>query len=230
MILMSIIEIIDINFIRVDVGFDGNISVDTIKKALTKKTKAIVVPHMFGNPVDLKPILALKIPIIEDCAQSIGAKYNGKKVGNFGIISIFSFYATKMLTCSEGGMVSSENLSLIKKIRDLRDYDHKPDYTLRYNYKMTDIQAALGLTQIKKLPEMIRKRRLIAKRYDSSLKNTPFEILHRDRNKQPVFFRYVIKCTKNKQKIIKYLKSRGIYCADPVYCPTHKYSKMRRYL
>ncbi|MBW2545327.1 MAG: DegT/DnrJ/EryC1/StrS family aminotransferase, partial [Deltaproteobacteria bacterium] len=86
-----------------------NIDIDDLKKRITKRTKAIIVPHMFGLAADIDEIVSLGIPVIEDCAQSIGAKYQGRYTGSFGVCSIFSFYATKMLSTGEGGMILSDD-------------------------------------------------------------------------------------------------------------------------
>jgi len=107
--------------------------------------------------------------VIEDGTQALGASIGGRKVGSFGDVSLFSFYATKMLTTGEGGMVLSKNTRLLKKMRDMRDYDHKKNYVVRFNYKMTDFQAALGIEQLAKLSSFITKREAIARRYTKEL-------------------------------------------------------------
>ena len=141
---------------------DFNISPVEVKKKLNKKVKAIIVPHMFGYPADLKELLSFGVPVIEDCAQSIGADYRGRKAGSFGVLSICSFYATKVMTTGEGGMVLSNQTKILDRIRDLRQYDHALNFQTRYNYKMTDFQAALGLSQLQRLPEFIKRRKQIA--------------------------------------------------------------------
>ena len=209
----------------VDVRGDTfNIDAAAIEKAITKKTKAIIVPHMFGHPADIIKIKKFGISIIEDCAQSIGAKINGMKAGTFGTISIFSFYATKMLTTGEGGMITANNKKLLDKIRDLRDYDHKQDVKLRFNYKMTDMQAALGICQLKKLPEMIKKREMIAKKFNQAFcSNKAINIPAIEKNCGSVYFRYIIKSTKsNAARIIKKFKSKGVNCEKPVFKPLHQ--------
>jgi perosamine synthetase len=125
-----------------------NITSGNIEKAITDRTKAIIVPHMFGLPADIDAILSLGIPVIEDCAHTVGATVNGRKAGSFGLVSILSFYSTKMLGAGEGGMVLSNDRRLIETIRDLRAYDEKETYVVRYNYKLTDIQAALIASQL----------------------------------------------------------------------------------
>ncbi|MBU1863226.1 MAG: DegT/DnrJ/EryC1/StrS family aminotransferase [Candidatus Omnitrophica bacterium] len=206
---------------------DGNISVKEVKKKITRKTKAIIVPHMFGMPADIYELVKLGIPIIEDCAQAIGATYKNKKVGNFGVLSIFSFYATKMLTTGEGGAVVSNNLSLLNKIKDLREYDHKNDYQIRFNYKMTDIQAVLGINQLAKLKTFIAKRRKIAAQYNKELSHCDFELPVTRKDKKGVCFRYVIKVKRGQSRYFKYFKREGIICARPLYKPLHRYLRLK---
>lgn len=129
-----------------------NMDAQDARNKITKRTKAIILPHMFGLPADVDAFLSLGVPVIEDCALSIGSRFNGRMAGSFGVLSVFSFYATKMLATGEGGMVVSERGDLLDRIRDLRDYDETPEYAIRYNYKMTDMQAALGIRQLEKLP------------------------------------------------------------------------------
>jgi perosamine synthetase len=193
---------------------DFNISPVEIKKKITKKTKAIIVPHMFGCPGDLKEITRLGVPVIEDLAQSIGAEYQGRKVGSFGVLAICSFYATKVLTTGEGGMVLSNQPKLINAIRNLREYDEVAKFEVRYNYKMTDVQAALGLSQLLRLPEFIARRKKIAKAYDAALAGqdvAPFRLADRDH----IFYRYVVKHKK--------LANKSIQAVRPVFKPLHHY-------
>jgi len=204
---------------------DFNIAVASVKKNITKKTKAIIVPHMFGQSADIKALLRLKVPIIEDCAQALGATYGKKKVGSFGVLSIFSFYTTKVMACGEGGMVASNNQRLLDKIKDLRDYDNHPAYKARYNYKMTDMAAALGISQLKKLPAMLSARKAIARKYHQALAGKDVERPNGGDGREHIYFRYVIKVKRHRVKLMAALKEKGIRCAAPVYKPLHRYLK-----
>ncbi|MFH1201745.1 MAG: DegT/DnrJ/EryC1/StrS family aminotransferase [Candidatus Omnitrophota bacterium] len=206
---------------------DFNISFIDTKKKLTRKTKAIIVSHMFGSPVDILPFRKLGIPVIEDCAQAIGAEYSGRKVGTFGDLSMTSFYTTKLLTTGEGGMVFSNNLSLLDKVRDLRDYDKKKSFKLRFNYKMTDIQAALGMSQLKKLDKFINQRRYLARRYNKAFSNCDFD--SPKSTKGHIYFRYVIRIKKDLRKALNFLKRNNVICERPVYKLLHKYLGQRSY-
>ena len=200
-----------------------NMDVEDLKRRLTPQVKAIIIPHTFGLAADLEEIMALGIPVIEDCAQSIGATYRNKLTGSFGNMSIFSFYATKMITTGEGGMVVSNSEEFLGKIRDLRDYDNKGNYGTRYNYKMTDFQASLGLSQLKKLNHFIEIRRKIAQRYNIELKNLcSLPVSHKNDSKH-IYYRYTIKLRRDVESFLKLSKEKGINCERPVFKPLHRY-------
>jgi len=207
----------------VDVEYDdGNISLNEIKKNVTNKTKAIIVPHSLGFPAKIDSIIELGIPVIEDCATSIGAKYKNKKVGSFGKISAFSFYASKMLTTGEGGMILTDDKKVADITRELRNYTKHPKFRVRYNYKMTDIEAAIGIVQLKKLNNFIKKRIFLARKYTDLLKECPDIILpiYKDKEMKPVFYRYIVKLlTHNPDKI---RNSMSIVCGRGVLKPLHQ--------
>ena len=213
---------------------DFNIDVEEVKDKINKKTKAIIVPHIFGTPCQIDELQGFGIPIIEDCAHSIGAKYKGRRVGSFGKVSIFSFYATKMLTTGEGGMILSNSQKILNKIRDLRDYDEKKDYKVRYNYKLSDIQAGLGCSQLSKIPTFISKRKKIASVYNKEFERCDFKLpsvlgRHKCRpykDRESVFYRYVIRVKGNVTKGLNELRRRGIVCRRPIFKPLHRYLKV----
>ncbi|MBU4343800.1 MAG: DegT/DnrJ/EryC1/StrS family aminotransferase [Desulfobacteraceae bacterium] len=208
--------------------FTFNMDADDLKKRVTQKTKAIIVPHMFGLPADIDEILSLGIPVIEDCAQSIGAKYQGRYTGSFGVCSMFSFYATKMLATGEGGMILSDDDRLAGILRDLRDYDEKDGYSVRYNYKMTDIQAALGISQLKKLPLFIERRKEIAGLYNRALNEISFPVPATLEGREHIYYRYVLLLDDSSGFIENMLKM-GIECRRPVFKPLHEYLGLSEY-
>jgi dTDP-4-amino-4,6-dideoxygalactose transaminase len=204
-----------------------NIDPHDVKRRLSRHTKAIVVPHLFGLAADLDRLLELNVPIIEDCAQAVGAKLNGIPLGTFGDASIFSFFATKMMTCGEGGMVISNSEKLINRVADLKTYDEKERYETRFNYKMTDIQAAIGLAQLARLDSFILQRRAIATRYlkafqSLGLKLPPDDPAH-------IYYRFVIGFETDSQPVVSKLVYNGIGCARPIYMPLHAYLKLTGY-
>ncbi len=200
-----------------------NMDIRDLKKRVKRSTKAIILPHLFGLPADIDEILPLGIPVIEDCAQAIGAVYKGEKAGSFGRLSCFSFYATKVLSTGEGGMVVSDSKSLLKRIRDFRDYDNKKNYTVRYNYKMTDIQAAMGIAQLKRLHSFLSRRAKIAKRYSSALQELCNVPSIRYKERKHIFFRFPIQIQGSVSKALSFFSERGVTCARPVFKPIHKY-------
>lgn len=197
-----------------------NIDVHDIRRCLTKRTKAVIVPHMFGLPADIREIVSLGVPVIEDCAQSIGSRSGQSYTGSFGVLSVFSFYATKVICTGEGGMVAGSDSRLLAKIRDFRDYDEKGDWALRYNYKLTDMQAAMGLTQLSKLPGMIRRRREIAALYDENLRGCPVILPSCPPEKEHIYFRYVLRTGKSRE-VLDGCRKKGISCRRPVFEPLH---------
>jgi perosamine synthetase len=206
--------------VDIDQG-DMNICAETAKKQLTRKAKAVIVPHMFGNPAELDELLELGIPLVEDCAQALGAEYKNEKVGGFGAISVLSFYATKMITTGEGGMVLTNNSYYYSRIIEARDYDKKALSPTKYNYKMTDFQAALGLSQLNKLHRFIERRRKIASIYNDQFANCKIQIPHEQAHKKSVYFRYVT-TVDDASKIEKLAKEKGVMCEKPVWKPVHK--------
>src|SRR5207247_1116004 len=134
-----------------------------VARRLTRRTRAVVVVHPFGLGLDLDEFLALGVPVVEDCAQAIGARVAGRSVGSRGALAVCSFYATKLLTTGEGGAVAGAP-ERVARVRDARDYDEREALVPRFNFKLTDIQAALGRSQLGRLDACIARRRAIAAR------------------------------------------------------------------
>lgn len=157
-----------------------NMDVTQIEDKITSKTKAILVVHIYGLPVDMLPVLELckkyNLLLIEDAAEMHGQTYNGQQCGSFGDISIFSFYPNKHITSGEGGMIMCNNDALAERCRKLRNLAFEPNgrrfihHELGWNYRMTNMQAAIGLAQLEKLDEHIQKKRKIGKLYNEGLK------------------------------------------------------------
>ncbi len=197
-----------------------NLDAADVKERISNRTKAIIVPHLFGLSADMEPLLEFDVPIIEDCAQSIGSTYHQRPVGTFGEAAIFSFYATKVITTAEGGMVITNSRDIAEGIRDLKTYDKREAYKVRYNYKMTDIQAALGIVQLERLESFIRRRRAIAEKYSSAfneldLKRPPADAGH-------IYFRYVLGLNMEPRPWIRELAPMGIVCDRPIHFPLHR--------
>ena len=193
------------------------ISIKDAKRKITEKTAAIVPVHLYGLPADMDAILEFaekhNLYVIEDACQAHGAEYKGKKAGSFGIAAAFSFYPTKNMTTGEGGMVTTNDEKLAEKISLLRNHGQKSRYEhvlLGLNYRMTNIAAAIGLVQLKKLDKMNEKRIENAKYYLKKLKDVPnITLPYIPKNRKHVFHQFTVK-VKNREKLIQKLKQNNI--------------------
>ncbi len=185
-----------------------NININELNKI---KPDIAIIPHMFGIPVDLDKINK-EITVIEDCAQSIGGGYKGTMVGTYGTIGIFSFYATKLMTTGEGGAIVSKSKEIINKVRDFIDFDCRYDNKIRFNFHMSDINAALGRLQLKLLPEFIKRREKIFNIY----KTTGLTFIEPNISTvKPVRYRVVLK-TNKQNELKKLLLQKGISSIIPI--------------
>lgn len=151
-----------------------------IKEIITPKTKAIVPVHLYGHPAEMEQIMNVAkeygLYVIEDAAEAHGAEYKGGKVGSFGDVSCFSFYGNKIITTGEGGMCLTNDRKLAERIRILRDHGMNPKKrywhdSIGFNYRMTNVQAAIGVAQLGRIDEFVEKKRRIAQWYSHELKD-----------------------------------------------------------
>ena len=156
-----------------------NMDVNQIESKITKKTKAIMVVHIYGLPVDMDPVIEIckkhKLKLIEDTAEQIGQFYKNKPCGSFGDISTMSFYSNKHITTGEGGMIFTDDDELAEKCRKLRNMYFQEDKRfvhekLGWNLRMTNIQASIGVAQLERLDEFVLKKRWIGRKYNELLK------------------------------------------------------------
>lgn len=155
-----------------------NMNPALLEKKITPKTKAILVVHIYGHPADMDPILEVakkhNLKVIEDAAEAHGAEYNGRKVGSLGDVACWSFYANKILTTGEGGMITTNNAELAEKARSLRSFAYGRENRfmhedIGFNYRLTNLQAALGCAQLERIEETVAKKRQIAAWYLEAL-------------------------------------------------------------
>lgn len=223
-----------------DVDLDTyTIDVHDLEKRITERTKAIVVVHLYGHPAYMDPIMKIAeergIYVVEDCAQSHGAEYKGVKTGSIGHVSAFSFYATKNMTMGEGGAIAT-NDDFIKEYVDLQrnhgqveKYLHKD---IGWNFRITELQGALGLTQLKKLDLMNERRRAIAKIYDQELSNLP-QI--RTPTVKPyakhVYHQYTIWVNNAvfRNKLASFLRSKGVQTSIHYPTPLHRQPALKNF-
>jgi len=160
-----------------------NINVNDLEAKITSKTKAILIVHIYGLPVDFDPIINLAkkygLKIIEDAAEMHGQEYNGQKCGSFGDVSVFSFYPNKHITTGEGGMVMTDDEAIAIRCRNLRNLCFIPERRfvheeLGWNYRMTNMQAALGLAQLEHIQTIVNRKREIGRRYNDNLRGIEY--------------------------------------------------------
>ncbi len=199
-----------------DVNDDLNISVEHVKKLINKKTKAIIPVHLTGKICEIEKLLEIakhyKIKIIEDAAQAIGAEYNNKKAGSFGITGCFSLHPLKNLHVhGDGGMLTTNKKNVyeyVKKIRNHGLINRDSAVLWGYNSRLDNIQAAIGNIKLKKLNNLNNNFVRIAKTYNKKLSKF-VDVPYIERNKFSVYHRYIIK-TKYRDKLMKYLTEKNI--------------------
>lgn len=195
---------------------------DDVKRRLTGRTKAVILPHAFGLAAGAEAFVAMGVPVIEDCAQAIGALDGTCPVGSRGVLATFSFYATKMLTTGEGGIVAGDDSTFLARIRDLREYDEREDLSPRFNYKLTDLGAALGRSQLGRLGEFIQRRRQIAETYRRELGGVACQLPVKADGGRHVYHRFVIAVEPPLDPVVERLGGRGVQCRRPVFRPIHR--------
>lgn len=219
-----------------------NIDVKDVERRITSKTKAVIPVHYRGVPCDMDALMSVakknNIKVVEDAAHAFGSHYKGKPIGSFGDITCFSFDPIKVVTCGEGGAVAFRDellLSLIQQKRILGiDKDTWSRYknerswfynvvTQGYRYHMSNINAAIGLVQLKKFKKMNARRIAIAKRYDRELSKIGGLELLRTNYKDIAFFMYIIKVKKDRDGLMKHLKENGIDSGIH-YIPSHLFT------
>jgi len=203
-----------------------NIDEKQIKKLITKRTKAIVPVHFAGHPCEMEKISKIakkrKLLVIEDACHALGAKYKGSKIGSckYSDMAVFSFHPVKSITTGEGGAIITNNEKYYKKLISLRSHGiHKDEKgknvmtELGYNYRMTDIQAALGVSQLKKLDGFIKKRHSVVNNYKKGLKSVKSIILPQElKNVYSGWHIYVIRTVRseNRDTLAEFLKNNGV--------------------
>jgi perosamine synthetase len=227
-----------------DIGADDlNIDLNYAKKKITKKTKAILPVHYRGFPCDMNGISALAekhdLVVIEDAAHAFGSKYTGKMIGSFGDITCFSFDPIKNITCGEGGALAFQDSSLLERIQQKRilgiDKDTWSRYrnerswfydvvTQGYRYHMSNINAAIGLIQLKKFERMNSRKIEIARQYDRAFADLQGVTLLRNDNYLDIgLFIYILRVKQGRNDLMDYLASRGVGSGIH-YIPSHKFT------
>jgi dTDP-4-amino-4,6-dideoxygalactose transaminase len=227
-----------------DCGDDMCLSYENIKKKITKNTKAVMLVHIGGILTkDIFKIKALckkkKLFLIEDAAQAHGSSFNKVKAGAFGVASGFSFFSTKVLTTGEGGMITTNKLSLVKKMRSIREFGKvkKGIFTnyhtqIGYNWRLQEVNALMGISQLKNIKKFIKGRQKIAMFYDKHLSSLrDIKIISQKNKNEHNYFKYIIILKKySRLKFHNYLMNNGVQPSGYVYeLPLHKQPVFKKY-
>tara|TARA_B100000586_G_scaffold7954_1_gene5517 strand:- start:149 stop:1309 length:1161 start_codon:yes stop_codon:yes gene_type:complete len=229
------------------------LSISNIKKNITKKTKAIIPVHIYGQVCNIEEILDIakdnNLKVIEDCAHAVGTFHKSKHVGTLGNTGCFSFYPTKNITTAEGGMVITNSEKIAEKVRQLRNHGMTKSLKSRYsseypwifdikqpgyNYRLDEIRAALGITQLKRIKKINGLRKKASSYYNKNLQNIPGIILPDMVNdKTHSYHLYTIRVTKpyklSRNQLFKKLKDNGIR-TTVYWMPIHKYTAYRKFV
>ena len=195
-----------------------------LKNKITARTRAIMPVHIYGHPVDMEPVTNLAekhgLAVIEDAAEAHGAEYRSRRCGSFGLMSCFSFYANKLVTTGEGGMVLTDDRALAERLRSLRNLCFLPGRRfyheeLGFNFRLTNLQASLGVAQIERMDEIIRKKRWIGEEYTHRLQHLKtIQLPVEEKWARSVYWMYGIVLSPdtrmNAVEFAEKLKSRGI--------------------
>ena len=218
-----------------------NMDPNLIEAKITPRTKGIIVVHLYGHPVDMDPIMSLAhrrgLFVIEDAAEAHGAEYKGRRAGSIGDIATFSFYGNKIVTTGEGGMVVTNDDALIAKVRQLKGQGMDPNRRywfpiIGYNYRMTNIAAAIGLAQLEKAEWLIERRREVAKWYYEGLKGNPALVLPVEKEwARNVYWMFSVvldeKVRLSRDEVMASLAEKGIE-TRPIFYPMHTLPPYRR--
>jgi len=228
------------------------LSISNVKKNITKKTKAIIPVHIYGQVCNIEEILDLakdnNLKIVEDCAHAVGTFHKSKHVGTIGNTGCFSFYPTKNITTAEGGMVTTNSKEIAEKVRQLRSHGMTKSLKNRYsseypwifdivepgyNYRLDEIRSALGVTQLKRIKKINELRKKASLYYHKNLQNIPGIILPDMVNdKSHSYHLYTIRVTKpfkfSRNQLYKKLKDNGIR-TTVYWMPIHEYSAYRKF-
>ncbi len=215
-----------------------NLNPDLIEAAITTKTRAILPVHLFGLPADMEKIQKIankhNLIIIEDACQAHGAAFDEQKVGSFGT-GCFSFYPTKNITTGEGGIITTNDLNIANKIRKLINHGSEKKYyhdSLGYNFRMTDIAAAIGIEQLKKIDQFNQKRKENATLLSKILKDKPgivLPLITEGHSLHQYTIRIMPELGKNREEIIEILKQNGINSSVFYPLPVHKQKSFVEY-
>lgn len=214
-----------------------NIDPERMERAVTSRTKAIMVVHVFGRPAEMDAVMKVAechgLKVIEDACEAIGAEYGGRKVGGIGDAGVFAFYPNKQITTGEGGVIVTADSSVAARARRLRNQGRDPEsgwfehVELGYNYRLSDINCALGIEQLRRIGSILRTRESVALRYTERLKGEPNLLLPDSRVEagRLSWFVYVVRLAERftcagRDRIVHEMREQGIGCGR-YFAPIH---------
>ena len=200
-----------------------NLSGKGVAPKISHRTAALIIPHMLGRPADLDDILSLGVPVIEDCAQSLGAFYKGKPVGSYGQVSVFSFFATKVISTGYGGMITTSVPGVADRIEDLTRYDQREVHGRAYSCSLTDFQAALGDAQLSRIESLTARRIEIGSRYDNAFSHLNVGLPKRPSGSFPFKYALTFENSGDRDRVAHCISEQNIGVDLPVYRPLHRY-------
>ena len=196
------------------------VSQRTVEAARQADTAAVIVPHTCGCTADVDGIASLGMPVIEDCAHAFGGSYpDGGPIGTHGAVSILSFYATKLMPAGQGGACITHDAGIAARIRALRDCDEKALDPLAFNFRMSDVCAALALSRVRHLGCDTVDRAAISAAYDTAL--SPWACHHTFQAHWNTRFRYLVYAEGQADTLAARAREAGIECKRPIFCPLH---------
>lgn len=206
-------------------------AVDDIEWRITPRTTAVMVVHLYGHPSDMDAIVEIcrrhKLKLVEDCAEAFGSTWRGTHVGGFGDVASFSFFGNKTITTGEGGMVVSRDDEVIRRARHLKNQGLSPEKqywhnAAAFNYRMTNLQAAIGCAQLERADEIITQKRALAEWYREALHTTPLRMLYESPPGKNSFWMISVLCPTAEQRdpLRQHLLSVGIE-TRPAFYPVH---------
>jgi len=204
-----------------------NIDPYSIKGVLEPETKAIIVPHMFGHPAPVDEILELGIPVVEECSMAPGTELHGKDVGSIGDVAVASFDDEQFLSTGKGGILLTDDEEIYNNATDLVSTQRREDYRVRYNYRMNNVQAAVGRVQLEKLEHFIERRQELAKNYLSALQEAPVGLPVDRTEGDHIYHRFVIGSGPMDRHVMEnHFLDQDIEIQGPVYKPLHRYVRL----
>jgi perosamine synthetase len=198
-----------------------HIDPEDLLRRRTSETKAVIQVHTFGYPAASTGGAYEGLIVIDDIATAIGATMSGRPAGAAGVLTVCSFHATKMITTGSGGAIAGDDDRLMDRIEDLVSYDTRDDDTVRFNERMAEIPAALGRSQIARLPEMLSRRRHLAGIYTELLGNTNVILPKIHDAADAAWYRFVVRIPGGSEPVREHLQSMGIRSPRPVHRPIH---------